>query len=123
MRVNLGEDAGKEHLEGGLLQPLVEGHEAQVLRQVLEQDLDENAAAGSGVLLCQPDARQHRPAERVCRQQMLHQHHTLYSVISINQPTDQFAFPDPSVVVEITNEHELHAQGMRRSWRNVSNLK
>ena len=56
MRANLGEDAGKEHLQGGLLQPLVEGHEAQVLRQVLEQDLDEDAAAGSGVLLCQADA-------------------------------------------------------------------
>jgi len=56
MRAYLGEDAGKEHLEGGLLQPLIEGHEAQVLRQVLEQDLDEDAAAGSGVLLCQPDA-------------------------------------------------------------------
>jgi len=56
MRAHLGEDAGEEHLQGGLLQPLVEGHEAQVLRQVLEQDLDEDAAAGSGVLLCQPDA-------------------------------------------------------------------
>ena len=76
MRANLGEDASKEHLQGGLLQPLVEGHETQVLGQVLEQDLDEDAAAGSGVLLCQADARQHRPAHRVCSQQMLHQHHT-----------------------------------------------
>ena len=56
MRANFGEDAGKEHLQGGLLQPLIEGHEAQVLGQVLKQDLDEDAAAGSGVLLCQPDA-------------------------------------------------------------------
>ena len=55
-RANLGKDAGKEHLQGGLLQPLIEGHEAQVLGQVLKQDLDEDAAAGSGVLLCQADA-------------------------------------------------------------------
>lgn len=69
----LGEDAPKEHLEGGLLQALVQGEEAQVLGQVLEQDLDEDAAAGSGVLLSQPDARQHRPADGVCRQQVLQQ--------------------------------------------------
>lgn len=55
-RADLGEDASKEHLKGGLLQPLIEGHEPQVLGQVLEQDLDEDAAAGSGVFLCQADA-------------------------------------------------------------------
>lgn len=52
----LGEDASKEHLQSGLLQALVEGHEAQVLRQVLEQDLDEDAAAGGGLLLSQANA-------------------------------------------------------------------
>ena len=54
---HLGEDASEEHLQSGLLQALIEGHEAQVLRQVLEQDLDEDAAAGCGVLLSQPNAR------------------------------------------------------------------
>ncbi len=86
MRANLGEDASKEHLQGGLLQPLVEGHETQVLGQVLEQNLDEDAAAGSGVLLCQADARQHRPAHRVCSQQMLHQ-----TLSDLNQPRPQSA--------------------------------
>ena len=74
----LGEDASEEDLEGGLLQALVQGHQAQVLRQVLEQDLDEDTAAGGGVLLSQADASQHRPADGVCRQQVLHS----------SQPTD-----------------------------------
>ena len=69
----LGEDASKEHLQSGLLQALVEGHQAQVLRQVLEQDLDEDAAAGCGVLLSQPNARQHRPADGIRCQQVLQQ--------------------------------------------------
>ncbi|KAA6422587.1 MAG: hypothetical protein FRX49_07448 [Trebouxia sp. A1-2] len=54
MRANFGEDAGKEHLQGGLLQPLIEGHEAQVLGQVLKQDLDEDAAAGSASTRSRP---------------------------------------------------------------------
>lgn len=52
----LGEDASKKHLQSRLLQSLVQGHQAQVLRQVLEQDLDEDAAARRGVLLSQPNA-------------------------------------------------------------------
>ena len=77
-RAHLGEDAPKEHLQGGLLQALVQGQQAQVLGQVLEQDLDEDAAAGGGVLLCQADAGQHRPAEGVGGQQVLHSQHTAW---------------------------------------------
>lgn len=54
--VYLGEDASKKQLQSGLLQALVQGHQTQILRQVLKQDLDEDAATGCGVLLSQPNA-------------------------------------------------------------------
>ena len=80
-REYLGKDPPKEHLQGGLLQALVQGEEAQILGQVLEQDLDEDAAAGGGVLLSQPDACQHRPADGVCCQQVLQQSDSILSVM------------------------------------------
>ena len=68
---HLGKDAPKEGLQAGLLQSGIELDEAHVLAERLEQDLDEDAAAGGCVVLGQADVAQYTPGDAVRVQQVL----------------------------------------------------
>jgi len=74
-------------LQVTVLQPLLQLQRAQVLRHLLEQDLDEDAAAARGFRLVQVDVLQHAPGQRVRVQQVREQLGDVAQLVRL-QPVD-----------------------------------
>lgn len=59
----LGEEAGEVFFEVGVHELGVQGFKAHILAHFLEQNLDEDAGGGRGVVLGESDAGQHAPGQ------------------------------------------------------------
>lgn len=70
LRIIHGEHATTTPADFFVPEPLRDSFQAHSFAHLVEHDLDEDTATGSGVVLSQLDTLQHSPRDRVCAEEM-----------------------------------------------------
>ena len=110
------EDTSQVRRQKGIQQELVQLCEAQVLDELLEEDLDKDATRGVRILFIQPDVLQHTPVEGVGMQQMGEELAQVAEGIRL-EPVHFGELLNKALVKEILVESFDHAQSLSKKGR------